>query len=128
MVVTHNEQQRMTTNVVVRHLVPDVGELGWGGMGGAYHGVVLSFCWRHGTWFLLLDTGGFRGVGSRFCACGRPFVFVLGRMSLFGRSSSLSGHLDDDEQQIRICCSSSGRHVAVSDVAPGMCVSKERGR
>ena len=37
--------------------------------------------------------GGFRGGGSRFCACGRPFVFVLGRTSLFGQS-------DNDERRI----------------------------
>ena len=35
-VVAHNEQRRTTTNVVIRRLVPDVSELGWGkvGMGG----------------------------------------------------------------------------------------------
>ena len=125
----------MTINVVVRRLVPDVSELGWGGMGGAYRGVVSLFVvWmpchrqRRGTWFPLLGAGGFCGGGSHFCACGRPFMFILGRMSLFGQSSSLSGHSDDDEPWIRIRRSSSGRHVTVSNVAPGMCVSKERGR
>ena len=46
----------MTTNVVVHRLVPDVSKLGWGevGMGGAYHGVVSSFCWRRGSWFPLV--------------------------------------------------------------------------
>ena len=108
--------------------------MGWDG-GGAYHGVVSSFVvwvphrWqRRGTWFPFMDTGGFCGGGSRFCACGHPFMLVLGHMLLFGQSSSLSGQSDDDERRIRICCSSSGRHVAVSDVAPGMCVSKEKGR
>ena len=92
------------TNVVIRRLLPDVSELGWGGMGGAYRGVVSSFViWvprcrqGRGTWFPLLGAGGFRGGGGRFCACGRPFVFVLGRMSLFGQSSSLSGHSDNDK-------------------------------
>ena len=42
-------------------------------------------------------------------------------------SRSLSGHSDDDERRIRIRRSSSGCHVAVSDVAPGICVSKEKG-
>ena len=103
-------------------------------MGGAYRGVVSPFvvwvprrCRRLGTWFPFMGAGRFRGGGSRFCACGRPFMFVLGRMSLFGCSSSLSGRSDDDERRIRICRSSSGRHIAVSDVAPGICVSKEKG-
>ena len=34
--------------------------------------------------------------------------------------------IDNDEQQIQIRHSSFGCHVAVSDVAPGMCVSKGR--
>ena len=54
--------------------------------------------------------------------------FVLGHTSLFGRSSLLSGRSDDDERRIRIHHSSFGRHVAVSDVAPGMCVSKAKGK
>ena len=75
------------TNVVVRRLVPDVSELGWDVMGGAYRGVVSAFV----VWVLLLGTGGFHGGGSRFCACGHLFVFVLGHMSLFGWSLLLSG-------------------------------------
>ena len=114
------------TNVVVCCLVPDVSELGWDGVRGAYRGVVLSFvvwvprrCWQRGTWFLLVGAGGFHGGGSRFCACGHLFMFILGHMLLFGQS-------DDDERWIQICCSSCDRHVAVSDMAPGMCVSKEK--
>ena len=42
-----------------------------------------------GTWFPLLGAGGFHGGGSRFCACGRPFMFILGRMLLFGQLLSL---------------------------------------
>ena len=38
-----------------------------------------------------------------------------------------SGRLDNDEQWIQICRLSFGRHITVSDVAPGMCVSKEKG-
>ena len=57
-----------------------------------------------------------------------PFVFVLGHTSLFGQSSSLSGRSDDDERRIRIHRSSFCRHIAVSDVAPGMCVSKAKGK
>ena len=102
LVVTHNNQRRTTTNVIVRRLVPDVSELGWDevGMGGAYCGFVSSFIvWvphrrqQHGTCFPLVGAAGFRGGGSRFCACGHLFAFVLGHTSLFGRS-------DDDEQQI----------------------------
>ena len=44
---------------------------------------------RRGTWFPLA----FHGGGSHFCACGHPFVFIVGHLSLFGRSSSLSGQL-----------------------------------
>ena len=44
-VVAHNRQRQTTTNVIIHHLVPDVSELGWDGMGGggAYCGVVSSF-------------------------------------------------------------------------------------
>ena len=52
---------------------------------------------RRGTWFPLVGTGGFRGGGSCFCVCGHPFMFILGHMSLFGLSSSLSGRSGDDE-------------------------------
>ena len=129
-VVAHNKQRRTTTNVVVRRLVPDVSELGWGevDMGGCLPWcriIVLLVTWQLVP---VSGAGGFRGGGSRFCACGRPFVFVLGRTSLFGQSSSLSLRSDDDERRIRIRRSSFGRHVAVSDVAPGRCVSKEKGR
>ena len=126
----------MMTNVVVHRLVPVVSELGWDevGMEGTYQGFVSSFviwvpCRRQqrGTWFPLVGAGGFRGGGSSFCACGHPFVFVLGHTSLFRRSSLLSGQLDNDERQIRIRRSSFGRHVTISDVASGMCVSKEKG-
>ena len=62
------------------------------GKGGAHHGVVSSFVvWRRGTRFPLVDAGGFHGGGSRFCACGRPFVLVLGRSLPFGRSGSFVG-------------------------------------
>ena len=74
-------------------VVPGVSELG----GRAWDGGVLTVVLyrrlgatsqqRRGTWFPLA----FHGGGSRFCACGRPFVFVVGRSSLFGGSSSLSG-------------------------------------
>ena len=62
------------------------------GKGGAHRGVVSSFVvWRHGTRFPLADAGGFRGGGSCFCACGGPFVLVLGRSLSFGWSSSFVG-------------------------------------
>ena len=59
-VVMHNEQRQTTTNVVVCHLVPDVSELSWDGMGGAYHGVVLLFVvWVPATvmWHLVSISG-----------------------------------------------------------------------
>ena len=73
-------------------------------MGGAYCGVVSLFivsvpcrCRRRGPWFPFMGAGGFHDGGSCFCACGHLFLFVLGRMSLFGWSSSLSGWSDNDE-------------------------------
>ena len=57
-------------------MVPGVSKLGVHklGKGGAHRGVVLSFViWQRGT----------QG-GSRFCACGHPFVLVLGHSSSFG--------------------------------------------
>ena len=77
----------MTTNVVIRRLVPVVSELGWDevGMGGTYQGFVSTFvvwvpCCRqhHGTWFPLVGAGGFRGGGSHFCACGHHSCLFWG--------------------------------------------------
>ena len=118
-VVAHNRQRQTTTNVIIHHLVPDVSELGWDGMGG---GGCLLWCriivrhlgatsqQQHGTWFPFMGAGGFRGGGSHFCARGHPFVLVLGCMLLFGWSSLLSGRPDDDERRIQIHCSSTGSY------------------
>ena len=84
----------MMTNVVVRRLVPDVSELGWGevGMGGAYHGVISSFCWRRGSWFPLVALVVFMvvvAISVRVGICSCSFWGV--RHCLGGRHCCLAG-------------------------------------
>ena len=93
-VVAHNEQRRMMTNVVIRHLVPDLSELGWGevGMGGAYHGVISSFCWRPGSWFPLVVLVVFVVVVAvSVCVAIRSCSFWGVRRCLGGRHRCLGG-------------------------------------
>ena len=73
-------------------VVPGVSELGGMSLGWGVFTMVLYHCLgatlqqQCGTWFLLVDAGGFCGGGSCFCACGHPFVLVLGHLLLSGQS------------------------------------------